>query len=64
MLLFYPKIYVNTIKDISHELLIKNNIKAIILDMDNIMKKEFCNTFKIIRENFKNPKREDYVFCL
>ena len=34
---FYPKIYVNTIKDISHELLIKNNIKAIILDMDNTL---------------------------
>ncbi|MBR6033902.1 MAG: hypothetical protein IKP28_04110 [Clostridia bacterium] len=36
-MLFYPKMYVNTIKDIPYEELEKNNIKAIILDMDNTL---------------------------
>ncbi len=34
-MLFYPKIYVDTILDINYEYLKKNNIHAIILDMDN-----------------------------
>ena len=36
-MLFYPKIYVNTILDIKHDYLMKNDIHAIILDMDNTL---------------------------
>ena len=36
-MIFYPKIYVNTILDIEYEYLKKNNIRAIILDMDNTL---------------------------
>lgn len=36
-MIFYPKKYVNTIKDISYEFLKENNIHAIILDMDNTL---------------------------
>ena len=36
-MIFYPKIYVNTILDVSDELIMQNNIKAIILDMDNTL---------------------------
>ncbi len=36
-MLFYPKLYVDTIKDIPYEFLDKNSIKAIILDMDNTL---------------------------
>ena len=36
-MIFYPKIYVDTIKDVSYEILEKNNIHAIILDMDNTL---------------------------
>lgn len=36
-MIFYPDIYVDTIKDISYDLLEKNHIHAIILDMDNTL---------------------------
>ena len=36
-MIFYPKLYVDTIKDVSYEILEKNNIHAIILDMDNTL---------------------------
>lgn len=36
-MIFYPDIYLETIKDITYELLEKNNIHAIILDMDNTL---------------------------
>ena len=34
-MILYPKIYVESIKEISYEFLKENNINAIILDMDN-----------------------------
>ena len=34
---FYPRIYVDTILDISYEYLKENNIQAVILDMDNTL---------------------------
>ena len=36
-MIFYPKIYVDTIKDLSYDTFKKNNINAIILDMDNTL---------------------------
>ena len=36
-MIFYPKLYVDTVKDVSYEILKKNNINAIILDMDNTL---------------------------
>lgn len=36
-MIFYPKIYVDTIKDINYETLKENDIHAIILDMDNTL---------------------------
>jgi len=36
-MVFYPKIYVDTIKDIQYETLKQNCIHAIILDMDNTL---------------------------
>ena len=35
--MFYPKEYLNSVKDISLELLHKNNIKGLILDVDNTL---------------------------
>lgn len=40
---FYPKIYLDSIKDVSLELLEQNNIKAVILDMDNTLIDFNCN---------------------
>ena len=36
-MIFYPKIYVDTIKDVTYEMLMENKIQAIILDMDNTL---------------------------
>lgn len=36
-MIFYPKMYVNDILDVNYDTLKKNNIKAIILDMDNTL---------------------------
>lgn len=33
----YPKLYLNSVKDITIEILNKNNIKALILDIDNTL---------------------------
>ena len=36
-MIFYPKMYIDTILDLHFEILEKNNIRAIILDMDNTL---------------------------
>ena len=36
-MILYPKIYLNNVKEITIELLIKNNIKGILLDVDNTL---------------------------
>lgn len=36
-MIFYPKLYVDNIKEISYEMIEKNQIHAIILDMDNTL---------------------------
>lgn len=36
-MIFYPNIYLNNVKDITIELLEKNNIKGLLLDVDNTL---------------------------
>lgn len=36
-MIFYPDIYLNNVKDITIELLRKNNIKGLLLDVDNTL---------------------------
>ena len=55
-MLFYPKIYLNSVKEITIDFLNKNNIKALILDVDNTILdfdkkipqgvKEWCDELK------------------
>ena len=55
-MILYPNIYLNNVKEITIELLNKNNIKGILLDVDNTLidfnlkmlegSKEWCNTLK------------------
>lgn len=55
-MILYPKIYLNNVKEITIELLNKNNVKGILLDVDNTLidfnlkmlegSKEWCDTLK------------------
>lgn len=55
-MIFYPNIYLNNVKDIKIELLKENNIKGLLLDVDNTLidfdlkilegSKEWCETLK------------------
>ena len=55
-MILYPKIYLNNVKEITIELLKENNIKGLLLDVDNTLidfdhkilegSKEWCNDLK------------------
>lgn len=34
---FYPKLYINNVREITYEILKENNIKGLILDVDNTL---------------------------
>ena len=57
-MLFYPKIYVDTILDVKYEYLQKNNIHAIILDMDNTLIDFNGNILKRGRRMVQRLKRK------
>lgn len=62
--MLYPKEYLNSVKEIEISLLKENNIKAIILDVDNTL----INLDRVMPEGIKewvqNMKKEQIQFCI
>ena len=63
-MILYPKVYYKSVKEIKYEFLKKNNIKAIILDVDNTI----LDFDKKIPEGFiewcKDLKNKNIKFCI
>ena len=62
--MFYPKAYLNNVKEIDIDFLNKNDIKGIILDVDNTLinfKKELLDGVECWCDNLK---KEGIVFCI
>ena len=62
--MIYPKEYLNSVKDISIELLKKNNIKGIILDVDNTLINFEKKMLDGAKEWIENLKKEGINFCI
>ena len=61
---FYPKAYFESVKDITIEFLTKNNIKALILDVDNTIL-DFDKKIPEGIENWcENLKKQGIKFCI
>ena len=62
--MFYPKVYLNSVKDITINLLKENNIKGLILDVDNTL----ISLNKImpegVKEWAKNVKNNGIKICI
>ena len=63
-MILYPKIYLESVKDISIELLNKNNIKALILDVDNTILDFDKNIPQGVEEWCKELKAQGIKFCI
>ncbi len=60
----YPKLYINNVKEITYEILQKNNIKGLILDVDNTLIDYYRNMPEGIKEWCKNLKEQNIKFCI
>lgn len=60
----YPKLYINNVKEITYDILQKNNIKGIILDVDNTLIDYYKNMPEGIEEWCKNLKNKNIKFCI
>ena len=63
-MIFYPDIYLNNVKDITIELLKKNNIKGILLDVDNTLIDFNLKILEGSKEWSKNLKKEEIKLCI
>lgn len=61
---FYPKAYFESVKDISIDFLNKNNIKALILDVDNTILDFDKNIPEGIKEWCDDLKNKGIKFCI
>lgn len=61
---FYPKAYFESVKDISIDFLNKNNIKAIILDVDNTIIDYDKNMPEEIKKWCEDLKQKGIKFCI
>ena len=57
-MMLYPKLYVNSVKEITIDILRKNNIKGLILDVDNTLIDYYKNMPDGIEEWVNNLKQE------
>ena len=63
-MIFYPNIYLNNVKEITIELLNKNNIKGILLDVDNTLIDFNLKILEGSKEWCKNLKNEGIKLCI
>ena len=63
-MILYPNLYINSVKDIEYEMLNKNNIKGLILDVDNTLLDYYKNMPEGIEEWCKNLKEKGIKFCI
>lgn len=60
----YPKLYINNVKEITYDILQKNNIKGLILDVDNTLIDYYKNMPEGIKEWCNNLKNKNIKFCI
>ncbi|MCI8481896.1 MAG: YqeG family HAD IIIA-type phosphatase [Clostridia bacterium] len=63
-MILYPKIYLNNVQQITYELLIKNNIQGLILDVDNTLIDYDKNMPEGIKTWCEDLKQEGIQFCI
>lgn len=63
-MLFYPNTYLDSVKDITIDFLNKNNIKALILDVDNTILDFDKNIPKGVENWCEDLKRQGIKFCI
>ena len=63
-MLLEPKIYLNTVKDISIEMLNANNIKGLLLDVDNTLIDFDKNILEGSKQWVKDMKEHDIKLCI
>lgn len=60
----YPNVYLNNVREISYELLKENNIKGLILDVDNTLIDYYKNMQDGTIEWCKRLKEKNIKFCI
>ena len=60
----YPKFYLKNVKEITTELLTKNNIKGLILDVDNTLIDKECTLLEQADEWCKDLKKQGIKICI
>ena len=63
-MIFYPKSYFKNILEIDINFIEKNNIKAILLDIDNTMIDVDNNVLEGLEDWVKNAKKHGIKFCI
>lgn len=63
-MILYPNIYLNNVKEITYEMLTKNNIKGLILDVDNTLIDYYKNMPSGVDKWCKNLKDKNIKFCI
>lgn len=63
-MLFYPNIYLDSVKDVTIDFLNKNNIKALILDVDNTILDFDKNIPEGVEKWCEELKRQGIKFCI
>lgn len=63
-MILYPDIYLNNVKEITYELLQNNNIKGLILDVDNTLIDYYKNMPEGIQEWCKDLQEKGMKFCI
>ena len=63
-MILYPKLYLNSVKEITIELMQKYNLKGLILDVDNTLIDYNKNMPEGIQERIEQLKEEGISFCI
>ncbi len=63
-MIFYPDVYLNNVKDITIELLKKNDIKGLLLDVDNTLIDFDLKILEGSKEWCKNLKSKGIKLCI
>lgn len=63
-MIFYPKSYFNSILEIDSKFFLKNNIKAILLDIDNTILDTEDNMVEGLEDWVKNIQNQGIKFCI
>lgn len=63
-MIFYPDIYLNNVKEITIELLNKNNVKGLLLDVDNTLIDFDLKVLEGVKEWCENLKKQGIKLCI